>query len=283
VGGYIRIDKDKPHDPRMYDAVDSLANAVFVGMRKGGQPGLWESAEDLPEAVTRNVLRNALLGALVTLWAYADSHIREDNTLHVTLEGLAQIVGLPSQWLLSWPEEWLQINEDGNVVLPEYVERNGLIGKDERTANRREQTRIRVQKWRKEQKEKEGSNVTSVTPASQVRTRNARNAHTGTGTGTLYQTGTGVSEKSSETPAQHAALASAHGHLARRLSAPKEAKNGAGPAHSAAELEAFALKAAREGLDSDVIAESLERFGVTAHQVRQWLGNQTPPTKEGSG
>lgn len=179
---YIRVDKDQPNDTRLFDLADTLAEHWQV---------VYGGNQDLPELENRHVLRHAVLGALVTLWVYADTHIRSDDSLPVTLSGLTQIVNLPVTILQEFPSDWLtEREEDGLVVLPGYCKKNNLTARDLRKKSadhKREQDRIRKQRQRaKERHGKKGRDSSRDTPRDTSRSH----AHTGTGTGTLPLTNT---------------------------------------------------------------------------------------------
>lgn len=131
---YIRIDKDMASDPRLLTLAHEIADAVVIT----------SGAITLEKSVTRNAVCNALLGSLVTLWCYADTHIRNDNTLPIGIDVLADVIGLPVEWLKKFPPEWLVVTPGGVVELPGYCDKNGLISKEKR----REQTRERVRRYR---------------------------------------------------------------------------------------------------------------------------------------
>ncbi len=156
---YIRIDKDLINDPRLFALAERLEQI---------------QASALPAAAfgihaNRNALRNALLGALVTLWCYADTHIRNDDTLPISLSSLSDVIGLPVEFLEHLPADWLTIQRDGTVKLPGYIEKNGIISKN----RRREQTRSRVARWRQENDRRCNADGNAL-----------HRATTGTGTGT---------------------------------------------------------------------------------------------------
>jgi hypothetical protein len=178
MSGYIRIDKDQVSDARLLDIADNLAHMWQVTAHGN---------DDLSHIENRHALRNALLGALVTLWCYADTHIRSDDSLPVTLSGLAPLVGLPQEALELFKNIWLREREDGCVVLPEYCKKNRLRGRDLRHADRdeiqdeeREKARIRQQKHRDKTKVVRNG----VTSRKSRRDSNGVTPHTGTGTGT---------------------------------------------------------------------------------------------------
>lgn len=131
---YIRLDKDLVNDPRLFALAEQLGNSLRFSSAAG----------EFSSHANRNALRNALLGALVTLWCYADTHIRSDDTLPISLSSLSDVIGLPVEFLQHLPPDWLTIRPDGTVKLPGYIEKNGIISKN----RRREQTRARVARWR---------------------------------------------------------------------------------------------------------------------------------------
>jgi hypothetical protein len=181
MGGYIRVDKDQVADQRLYDIADGIASDWTIS----------EGTNDLSNNDLRHALRNALLGVTVTLWAYADTHIHSDDSLHVTLDGLAAIVGAPVTWLQALPEGWLRVREDGNVELPGYCAKNHIKARDLRREARngraedeREKARIRQQKHRANLR----LSVTPVTSRKKARDSNGVTPYTGPGPGPLDQT-----------------------------------------------------------------------------------------------
>lgn len=157
--GYIRVEKDKPQDPKIYDVVDRLlAAGVSISVPEGNGDGA-------PESVAREVLRNAILGGLVTLWCYADRHIRDANVLPMGLHGCAQVTGIPVTWLRELPKEWLTINNDGMVELPNYRQHNHVIPKAERDVRSGSPGAVRMRRMRQKRKASLSSNgdVTSYT------------------------------------------------------------------------------------------------------------------------
>ena len=134
---YIRIDKDLINDPRLFALAERLSEQTQSSSVLGG---------GLSSHANRNALRNALLGALVTLWCYADTHIRSDDTLPISISSLSDVLGLPVEFLQHLPPDWLTIQPEGTIKLPGYIEKNGIISKN----RRRQQTRSRVARWRQE-------------------------------------------------------------------------------------------------------------------------------------
>jgi hypothetical protein len=80
-------------------------------------------------------------GGLLRMWSYADSHIREDDTLDLGRSELDEIIGIEGFCSLL-PADWLvEINEN-TVELPNFQEHNGV------EAKRRALTQKRVQRHR---------------------------------------------------------------------------------------------------------------------------------------
>lgn len=130
MSGWIKVDKDMVDDPRVLEIAEALrdeCNLHVVRMKN-------RSGEDLGVTQEVTALRNAVLGALVTLWRYAHEHIRDDDTLPIGLDALNAVVGIEGFCELL-PEDWLVIFDDGRIQLPGYCRKNNLIGKEKRAAN----------------------------------------------------------------------------------------------------------------------------------------------------
>jgi hypothetical protein len=69
-----------------------------------------------------------LLGGLVQLWLYADSHINDDNILTITLNEIDEIVGIEN-FARSLPTDWLVIIDSDHVQLPDFLQHNGTSSK----------------------------------------------------------------------------------------------------------------------------------------------------------
>ncbi len=141
---FIRVDKDLVNDPRIITLSEQLSGYIQISEVYGGND-LFEAGESFEPLQNRNALRNALLGALVTLWCYADTYIRSDDTLPISISSLSDVLGLPTEILEKLPPQWLTVMPDGSVKLPGYSNKNGILSKEKR----REQTRDRVNRWRK--------------------------------------------------------------------------------------------------------------------------------------
>lgn len=80
-------------------------------------------------------------GGLLRMWAYADSHIRDDDTLDLGCSELDEIIGIENFCSLL-PEDWLREINEKTVELPNFQEHNGV------EAKKRALTQKRVQRHR---------------------------------------------------------------------------------------------------------------------------------------
>lgn len=138
MSGWIKFWKDMPSDPRVLTAAAKLAERYTL-TRKAGT--------DLSKTEICNAWRNAVTGALATLWCYADEHIRDDDSLPLTSQTLDAVVGLEGFFDVM-PREWIDELDDGSIVLPGYCEKNSLIAKRKRAVK----SNARVTRWRRAKK-----------------------------------------------------------------------------------------------------------------------------------
>jgi hypothetical protein len=141
MSGWIKFWKDMPNDPRVLSAAAKLSQRYVLARRTPG------GGSDLSATETCNAWRNAVTGALATLWCYADEHIRDDDTLPLTSQTLDAVVGIEG-FFDAIPREWIDELDDGSVVLPGYCEKNSLITKRKRTIK----SNARVTRWRRSKK-----------------------------------------------------------------------------------------------------------------------------------
>lgn len=120
--GWIPIDKDMIDDPRVMEAAHELALSYGLAKCSG------HSGEDLDPVTALKFACNTVTGALVTLWKFADEHIRDDNTLPMTRFTLDAMLGIDDFYDLM-PREWVNELDDGTIELPGYCEKNRLIAK----------------------------------------------------------------------------------------------------------------------------------------------------------
>lgn len=142
MSGWIKFWKDMPSDPRVMSAAAKLAERYSLARRAGSG-----ACVDLSKTETCNAWRNAVTGALATLWCYADEHIRDNDSLPLTSQTLDAIVGLEGFFDVM-PREWIDELDDGSIVLPGYCEKNSLIAKRKRTIK----SNARVTQWRRAKK-----------------------------------------------------------------------------------------------------------------------------------
>lgn len=148
VSGWIKLDKDMLDDPRLISAASRLASRYVMAAKTSSQ-----GARDLSRADELRFACNALRGALVTLWIYADTHIRDDDTLAIGgLQAINALVGIEDFCALL-PADWIRELDDGSVELPGYCEKNSLIAKRKRAAD----AAVRVRRYR--EKKRSGSGV----------------------------------------------------------------------------------------------------------------------------
>jgi len=78
-----------------------------------------------------------VLGAMVRFWAYADTHIDDDDTLGMTLDEINELVGIDG-FAQALPADWLKVVDADHVQLPDFVEHNGSSEKQRRDNARRQ-------------------------------------------------------------------------------------------------------------------------------------------------
>lgn len=137
MSGWIKFWKDMATDPRMVSAASKLASRYEVLVNTPG------GAEPLSRTDTLTLWRNAVTGALVTLWCFADEYVTEENALAVSSDTVDTIVGLRGFFSVI-SRDWVDELDDGRVILPGYCKKNSLITKRKRTI----QSNARVTRWR---------------------------------------------------------------------------------------------------------------------------------------
>jgi hypothetical protein len=81
-------------------------------------------------------------GGLVRLWSYADTHIRDDDTLDLGAHEIDELIGIENFCSLI-PPDWLREIDENTVELPGFQAHNGV------EAKKRALTQKRVQEHRK--------------------------------------------------------------------------------------------------------------------------------------
>lgn len=153
--GWIKFDKDMVDDPRLMTAATKLLDRYQVSVRTG-QTGF----VDLSKGDAVRYACNALRGALVTLWRYADEHVRDDDTVTCTVTEIDALVGIDG-FCDVMPPSWLVTSDDGSrVKLPGYCAKNSLSSKRKKSDKSAERQR-RYRERLKEQRERNDTrNVT---------------------------------------------------------------------------------------------------------------------------
>jgi hypothetical protein len=137
---WIKFDKDLIDDPRVLHAAEVLAERYTLSVERVSGPG-FAVGSDVSEQEAVTIMRNAVTGALLTLWVYADTHIRNGDELPISVTAVDRMVGIDGFCDIIG-EDWIRSDNYGTtVVLPGYCEKNGLISKDKRNASNAERQR----------------------------------------------------------------------------------------------------------------------------------------------
>lgn len=78
-------------------------------------------------------------GGLLRIWAYADSHIRGDDTLDLGVAELDELIGIPG-FCSMMPDDWLQEVDEKTVKLPGFQAHNGIEAKKKALTQKRVET-----------------------------------------------------------------------------------------------------------------------------------------------
>jgi hypothetical protein len=113
MSGWIKFEKGIETDPR------TLRMAKALMRNAPALPGV-----------------TLVCGALSRLWIYADSHIRQDNTLDMSAAEIDEWLGIPGFCDLM-PEEWLVQIDDIRVELPDFLAHNGVEAKKKALTQKR--------------------------------------------------------------------------------------------------------------------------------------------------
>lgn len=136
MSGWIKIEKALETDPRVLRMAKELDRRLL----------LFTTGTDL-DPCNASALPGVTLvcGALTRLWMYADSHIREDDTLDLGVRELDEWLGIDG-FCATMPDDWLREIDDRTVELPGFQEHNGV------EARRRALTQKRVATHRAREK-----------------------------------------------------------------------------------------------------------------------------------
>jgi hypothetical protein len=152
MSGWIKFDKDMVNDPRLIDAAELIAADYLIARSSPSGRG----GQDLEDILLQRFLSNALRGALIALWCYADEYIRDDNSLPCNTRAIDAMVGIDGFCSLL-PTDWIEYDEQGeNVRLPRYREKNEIASRDKRKADAAERQR----RWRERHNASRNGTVT---------------------------------------------------------------------------------------------------------------------------
>lgn len=126
MSGWIKVEKDLSTDPRVLRMASRLRHAdVTLGSRS----------------------RLVIVGALVTLWWYADTHIDDDDVLPIGADQVNELVGIDGFCDLM-PSDWLEILDANSVKLVDYLHHNGTSAKRRALEQKRQEKRRKLSRSR---------------------------------------------------------------------------------------------------------------------------------------
>lgn len=150
MSGWVKLEKDLKDDPRVRKMARALAS----------RSGHARASEGLATA----------LGGLALFWFYADTHVRDDDTLEVGVDDIGEIVGVEGFGHLL-PTDWLQVIDANQVKLPGYHTHNGTEAKKRALAVKRQQRhRDHVTQERDKRKRRRNARVTQGASLDQDQT-----------------------------------------------------------------------------------------------------------------
>lgn len=114
MSGSIMVAKDLLTDPRF----TRLVRRYLTLSDAGASPSVTQAAR----------AEITMLGGLAKLWIYADTHIRDDNTLQVTVDEVNELVGIEGFAQLL-PADWFKVLDADDVQLPDFLEHNGTVAR----------------------------------------------------------------------------------------------------------------------------------------------------------
>ena len=171
---WVKMRTDLYRDPKVVLIADRLNESVF---------GCGAAENNAPRNVTRSVMRNATVGALVTVWGvlrHSGKRIGDDLVVPkanlTVIDDIADMPGLGESMAFVG---WARLNADG-VVLPAFFAENNVDPSEDRNVKNAE----RQKRWREKQREKRDvtRNVTdTVTGNAREEESREDNKHTDAG------------------------------------------------------------------------------------------------------
>jgi len=159
MSGWIKLEKDRRDDPRVLRMARELRNAHVTH-----------------ERFMSNALVTLVLGCLDVLWCYADTHVREDDTLDLGFDEIDELVGLQGFANLM-PTDWLEIVDAQRVKLPDFHAHNGTESK-KKALNQKRQERKRNADALQEVTQASRTSVTRALPdLDQTKTNTKEDTH----------------------------------------------------------------------------------------------------------
>jgi hypothetical protein len=118
MGGWIKWEKDLESDPRVL-----------------------RMARELKRICNATAFHPVTLvcGGLVRLWSYADTHIRDDDTLDLGAREIDELIGIENFCSLI-PQDWLREIDESTVELPGFQAHNGVEAKKRALTQKRVET-----------------------------------------------------------------------------------------------------------------------------------------------
>jgi hypothetical protein len=143
MSGWIKLEKDRRDDPRVIRMARELRNAGVTH-----------------ERFTSAMHVTLVLGCLDVLWCYADTHVREDDSLDLGPDEIDELVGLKGFCSLI-PSDWLEVLDANRVKLPDFHAHNGTESKKKALNQKRQERKRNADALQ----EVTPTSRTSVTPA----------------------------------------------------------------------------------------------------------------------
>jgi hypothetical protein len=125
-GGWIKWEKDLKDDPRVIRMASRLRNACVTQC----------DTETVTGLLGEGIFVAMVLGGLSKLWGYADTHVRDDDTIELGIDDINKVVGIHG-FAQILPEDWLEVIDLETVKLPGFHVHNGTIAKKKALTQKR--------------------------------------------------------------------------------------------------------------------------------------------------